>query len=124
MFQDWFLPFTSGMSVNWPYEPVDCLIVTSDEADPVINPVFERHIRRLENWSVGPQFVATFPVLADTCTVRDKAGHGGIGLNVPLDNNQIPHGLSGLGTMGVQMPNVGGQQRQNQGQANSNNVAG
>ncbi|KAG9767502.1 hypothetical protein ABEF95_011042 [Exophiala dermatitidis] len=73
-FENWFVPFTSGLSVNWPYDPIDCLLATSerDREDPAINPVFERHIRRLENWSVGPAFAEAFPALGDTARVKRK----------------------------------------------------
>jgi len=70
-FDKWFIPFTSGLSINWPYEPFECLISPGEGQDPIINPVFIRHIRRLENWTVGPQFIETFPALADTVSVRD-----------------------------------------------------
>lgn len=84
-FENWFLPFTSGLSVNWPYEPVDCLIITPEQDDPIINPVFQRHISRLDNWSIGPQFTATYPDLADTCTVREKVSS----LGPSMDHGQI-----------------------------------
>lgn len=71
-FENWFLPFTGGLSVNWPYEPVDCLISTPEQEEPIINPVFQRHISRLDNWSVGPQLIAMYPDLADTCIVKEK----------------------------------------------------
>ncbi len=71
-FENWFLPFTSGMNINWPYDDTDCLLSTSDKDDPIINPVFERHIRRLENWSLGPIFAETFPALADTVRIKDQ----------------------------------------------------
>jgi hypothetical protein len=69
-FDLFFMPFTSGLSVNWPYDPTDCLISTSEKEDPIINPVFERHIRRLENWSVSPLLMETFPALADSARVK------------------------------------------------------
>ncbi|KAK5198627.1 hypothetical protein LTR92_001098 [Exophiala xenobiotica] len=72
-FQNWFIPFTSDLSVNWPYEAVDCLLATSEKAEPVMNPVFERHIRRLENWSVGPVFAETFPGLVESTRVQKRA---------------------------------------------------
>ncbi|KIW35160.1 hypothetical protein, variant [Cladophialophora immunda] len=71
-FDNWFFPFTSGLSVNWPYDPVDCLLSTSEKEEPVINPVFESHIRRLENWSLGPLFAETFPNLADTARIKGR----------------------------------------------------
>lgn len=72
-FEMFFMPFTSGMSVNWPYDPTDCLISTSDKEDPIINPVFERHIRRLDNWSVGPVLMEQYPDLQDTARVKAVA---------------------------------------------------
>ncbi|OAP57556.1 hypothetical protein AYL99_08294 [Fonsecaea erecta] len=71
-FDNWFYAFTSGLSVNWPYDPVDCLLSTSEKEEPVINPVFESHIRRLENWSLGPLFAETFPQLADTARMKAR----------------------------------------------------
>jgi hypothetical protein len=70
-FENWFLPFTSGLSVNWPYEPVDCLISTGDGGITTINPVFERHARRLDNWTLGPQFQEAFPELVDTANFKE-----------------------------------------------------
>lgn len=69
-FDMFFMPFTVGLSVNWPYDPTDCLISTSEKEDPIINPVFERHIRRLDNWSVSPLLMETLPDLADTAKVK------------------------------------------------------
>lgn len=71
-FENWFIPYTSDLSVNWAYDPVDCLLSTSEDKDPVINPVFERHIRRLENWSVGPAFAEAFPDLVDTTRIKSS----------------------------------------------------
>ncbi|KAJ9663985.1 hypothetical protein H2198_000488 [Neophaeococcomyces mojaviensis] len=100
-FENWFLPFTSGLSVNWPYEAVDCLISPGEHEDPIINPVFERHIRRLENWSLGPQFAAAFPALADTGNVRDRKQ--GPLVNTPFGADQMLQGLSGIGA-GMSLP--------------------
>ncbi|KAK4946951.1 hypothetical protein LTR10_014093 [Elasticomyces elasticus] len=72
-FENWFIPFTNDLSVNWPYDPVDCLLSTSAKEDSVINPVFERHVRRLENWSVGPGFAEAFPALVETTRIRRKS---------------------------------------------------
>ncbi|KIW45097.1 hypothetical protein, variant [Exophiala oligosperma] len=71
-FENWFIPFTCDLNVNWPYDDVDCLLSTSEKAEPVMNPVFERHIRRLENWSVGSNFAAAFPSLVDTTRLNLK----------------------------------------------------
>ena len=71
-FDNWFIPFTIGLSVNWPYGPMDCLLSTAENADPVINPVFEKHIRKLDNWSVSPLLMETFPALKGTAPVRQQ----------------------------------------------------
>jgi hypothetical protein len=43
------------MSINWPYNPADCLISLSSK-EFVVNPVFIQHIRDLKNWTVGQSF--------------------------------------------------------------------
>ncbi|KIV89220.1 hypothetical protein PV10_08806 [Exophiala mesophila] len=76
-FENWFIPYTSDLNVNWPYDQVDCLISTAEDKDPVINPVFERHIRRLENWSLGPVFAEAFPALVDTTRIKPAVQNAG-----------------------------------------------
>ncbi|KAL8786807.1 MAG: hypothetical protein Q9213_002544, partial [Squamulea squamosa] len=83
----WFVPFTTTLSLNWKYEPCDTLLsigTSSSGGDGAnnnggeefsINPVFERHLRDLSNWTLGPAFEKAFPQLADTCTIkRDDRG--------------------------------------------------
>lgn len=96
-FQDFFVPFTARLSVNWPYLDTDTLLIsnsatpsskvnmrdeqgkggpgandhsrptTSPEIDGelLINPVFERHLRDLGNWSLGPEFETHLSELAE-----------------------------------------------------------
>jgi hypothetical protein len=71
-FENWFIPFTSELSVNWPYEDTDCLLTAGDSDELVINPVFERHMRNLSNWSLGPCFAEAYPALADTAPIKPK----------------------------------------------------
>lgn len=71
-FENWFIPFTRDLSVNWPYEATDCLLSAGDSDELVINPVFERHMRDLSNWSLGHLFAETYPVLADTARIKSK----------------------------------------------------
>jgi hypothetical protein len=83
-FENWFIPYTSTLSVNWPYEPTDCLLSTSENEELTINPVFERHVMRLENWSLGPAFTKAHPAMANTVRIKsdekrslaDGLGHG------------------------------------------------
>ncbi|KAJ5729142.1 uncharacterized protein N7483_003650 [Penicillium malachiteum] len=69
-FDNWTIPFTRGLSVNWPYEPTDCLLSAGDSEELLINPVFERHMRNLNNWSLGPLFAECYPNLVDTTRIR------------------------------------------------------
>lgn len=71
-FDSWTLPFTHGMSVNWPYEATDCLLSAGDSDELLINPVFERHMRNLSNWSLGPCFAEAFPNMVDTTQIRPE----------------------------------------------------
>jgi len=70
LFDNFFIPFTSTLSLNWPYEPTDTLLSSPESDELMINPVFERHLRRLENWSLGPAFAKAFPGLQDTYRLK------------------------------------------------------
>jgi hypothetical protein len=70
LFDNFFVPFTSTLSLNWPYEPTDTLLSSPESDELMINPVFERHLRRLENWSLGPAFSKAFPGLQDTYRLK------------------------------------------------------
>lgn len=56
-FEDWFVPLTRSLSINWPYEATDCLLSVNNSDDLFINPVFERHMRNIDNWSLGPDLL-------------------------------------------------------------------
>jgi hypothetical protein len=87
-FDVFFIPYTTSMSVNWPYCDSDVLLpstfqpsasspgsTSSSQADEPawrMNPAFETHIRNLSNWSLGPAFRETFPQLADTVKILDS----------------------------------------------------
>lgn len=76
-FETFFVPYTITVSLNWPYEPQDTLILQGgggDEGEMAINPVFERHLRDLGNWSLGPSFAKAFPALAETCRIKGVEG--------------------------------------------------
>lgn len=108
-FESFFVPYTTTLSLNWPYEPDQCLLLArrhgdnttnapgategsnaprvnssdatsaiesavngSDDGDEfVINPIFESHLRNLENWSLGTTFKNSFPDLVDDVRVKD-----------------------------------------------------
>ncbi|KAL8725802.1 MAG: hypothetical protein Q9166_007133 [cf. Caloplaca sp. 2 TL-2023] len=85
---DFFIPYTTTLSLNWKYHPSDTLLNMGSGSAPgnmggsngdefSINPVFERHLRNLGNWTLGPAFEKAFPQLADTCTIKkDRRGKG------------------------------------------------
>ncbi|KAK0635073.1 hypothetical protein B0T17DRAFT_483130 [Bombardia bombarda] len=73
---NFFIPFTSTISVNWPYQDTDTLLQSPVGDELMINPVFERHIFRIENWTVGDDYVRTFPDQAPFCNVRSESAGG------------------------------------------------
>ncbi|KAK0613792.1 hypothetical protein B0T14DRAFT_285573 [Immersiella caudata] len=75
-FENFFIPFTTTLCVNWPYEDVDALLRNPVGEELMINPVFERHLRRLENWTVGDAFEDAFPALDGTYNLRSERRGG------------------------------------------------
>ena len=78
-FEDFFIPYTTTISLNWPL-PNDCVLISMPSANPddppnlSLNPAFEYHLRKLENWSLGTDFLKTFPQLIDeTVTIRRRS---------------------------------------------------
>ncbi|KAI5211062.1 hypothetical protein AUEXF2481DRAFT_28633 [Aureobasidium subglaciale EXF-2481] len=57
----WTANFTQTVKVGWPYEITDAWVERN--GDYVLHSIFEKHVRRLENWSVSPQFGQAFPDL-------------------------------------------------------------
>lgn len=76
-FDDFFIPFTTTLSLNWPYEEVDTLLMVPDSDDVMINPVFERHLRRLENWTLGDAFAKALPGLDGMYNFRSSTSQSG-----------------------------------------------
>lgn len=76
LFENFTLPFTSTMSLNWPYPPEDVLVSVSfiGGEEYRINPNFESHLRKLENWTLGPAFLKAMPGLEDTFNMKDDDG--------------------------------------------------
>ncbi|RYP76816.1 hypothetical protein DL771_001552 [Monosporascus sp. 5C6A] len=84
LFDDFFIPYTTTLSLNWPYEPTDALLRSPDGSELLINPVFERHLRRLENWTLGESFDKAFPQLRGSYNLKRNSG-GGVGGGPPPD---------------------------------------
>ncbi|MCJ1432795.1 hypothetical protein MMC27_002152 [Xylographa pallens] len=70
-FDNFFIPFTTTLSLNWPYEPKDALVAIPNSEELSINPIFERHLRDLSNWSLGPAFAKALPDMAETVRIRE-----------------------------------------------------
>ncbi|KAI2784075.1 hypothetical protein F4815DRAFT_267736 [Daldinia loculata] len=70
LFDNFFIPFTTTISLNWPYEATDTLLQSPDGNELLINPVFERHLRRFENWTLGEPFDKAFPRLRGTYNLK------------------------------------------------------
>lgn len=70
---NFFIPFTKTLRLNWPYEDTDALLQHPDGEELMINPVFERHLRNLDNWSLGSAFAKAFPSLQDVCRIRPNS---------------------------------------------------
>lgn len=72
-FENFFIPFTTTLSLNWPYEDTDTLLQGLEGDELMINPVFERHLRRLENWTLGDAFAMVFPHLDGTYGLKRES---------------------------------------------------
>lgn len=70
-FDNFFIPYTTTLSLNWPYEANDCLLNVPGSEELSINPVFEQHLRDLNNWSLGPAFANAFPILVETTKIKE-----------------------------------------------------
>ena len=77
-FDDFFIPYTRTLSLNWTYEARDTLLSREGTEELSFNPVFERHIRDLKNWTLGPAFAKTHPSLAETCTIQPANREGNL----------------------------------------------
>lgn len=74
--ENFFIPYTTTLSLNWPHDPSDTLSPASDSDELSINPAFEKHLRDLGNWTLGPAFAKAFPMLADTTKIKlEPSGH-------------------------------------------------
>lgn len=78
-FEEMFIPFTTTLSVNWGYGDADVLVRCGAEGEEevCVNPVFERHMERLESWTLGEAFNLAFPELAGSYNLREgEEGEG------------------------------------------------
>ena len=69
-FENFSISYTSTLSLNWPYEGRDVLMPSPKSNEMSINPAFERHLRDLNNWSLGPAFAKAHPALGETGRIK------------------------------------------------------
>ncbi|KAJ3531588.1 hypothetical protein NM208_g8810 [Fusarium decemcellulare] len=72
-FDNFFIPFTTTLTLSWPYEETDTLLQNPDSDELMINPVFERHLRNLDNWKLGDAFAKAFPTLVGTFNLDSQS---------------------------------------------------
>ena len=65
-FDEFFIPYTTTVCLNWPLEDRDVLMTLPDTDELAVNPLFERHLMDLGNWTLGERFARAHPQLADT----------------------------------------------------------
>lgn len=73
-FDNFFIPYTTTLTLSWPYHDTDTLLQSPNSGELMINPVFERHLRNLDNWKLGEVFGRQLPALADTCNISPTSG--------------------------------------------------
>ena len=74
--------YSSNVSISWPHNESDIVVdlsATQDRAQAtqaihatqaMINPIFERHIRNLDNWTVGEAFGRYYPEMRAAVSSR------------------------------------------------------
>ena len=73
-FEDFTGFYSSSLSVSWPYSAADVVARSHssfEEEVLVASPIFEQHLRVLENWKVGKTFASKFPILGAIITKND-----------------------------------------------------
>jgi len=71
---DFFVPYTQTVCVNWPYADTDCLLQSPLSEDVLINPVFMSHIKNRDIWTLGERFRAAMPDFDASYNLRRNDG--------------------------------------------------
>ena len=86
-FDDFFIPYTTTVSLNWPYSDEEVFArggasnggiagAVPGEMELVPSAKYEEHMYNLANWSLGPAFAKAHPGLADTIRVAEGGRKG------------------------------------------------
>ena len=90
-FDGFFVPYTGTLSLNWPYQDNEVFArgeeaatgedvdvgAPGGEEDLYMSRAFERHLLRLDNWSLGPAFAHEHPMLVASVRMEDRKGGKG-----------------------------------------------
>lgn len=57
----------ASMWVRWPHADSGSFMESDDGQSLLLNPIFESHIRRIENWQVGEEVAVAFPFMKPFC---------------------------------------------------------
>lgn len=61
--------YSQHVTLNWPYDALDT--VSHQGNNVVLNPIFKKHIRKLDNWTVSGHFKEYLPEMAAAACGRD-----------------------------------------------------
>lgn len=63
--------YVQNISVNWEFDEVDSLADITGEV--LLHSIFEKHVSRLQNWSVSSEFQLLYPNLAQAIHLESFA---------------------------------------------------
>lgn len=75
-FEEFSEVYSSNVTISWMHDNADIIVETSGIHNPerttqaVINPIFERHIRNLDNWTVNETFARIYPEIHAVASSR------------------------------------------------------
>ncbi|KAL4876846.1 hypothetical protein BJY04DRAFT_222694 [Aspergillus karnatakaensis] len=61
--------YSQNVTVNWPYGEPDCITTHMDRME--FNPIFEKHVRKLDNWTVRSAFKDYLPEFTSAIYGKD-----------------------------------------------------
>lgn len=68
--------YSSNVTISWPHNELDIIVDLpgtqshGQAAQAVVNPIFERHIRKLDNWTVEEAFGRIYPEMRTAVSSR------------------------------------------------------
>lgn len=68
--------YSLHVTISWPHREDDIIVNLQEGADQsyslqaMVNPIFERHIRDLDNWAVATGFKDCYPEMSEAVSSR------------------------------------------------------